>query len=336
MSGKAYRWLSALVMITVASGCDNVDWGGVDARLVYPPSRSPDTVVVEDAPPADPAPELPEGPVLYLATRDGDRVTVAPAAEIRGDSLVPVATEDDEEYRSAFAEAHLQPGTEFILFAGGVRVGRVRADEGGTDGSFCHPRPTASGMAEVVPGAAAVDRFLALPAEVGSERPWETFEPGEDTYAQREASVEFEIDLLRRRGARFPSGPVVNHRVQIEPVRLGPQGTDAFTATFINLDAPQVGPADSAAYASFVVGMEAPEDTYRPVYQWHRSVGVEGKGVPLLWDVLDWDGDGENELVLEVLGADARWTAALARETAEWRRVFQDPCGSPSTGADGP
>lgn len=335
MSGKTYRRVSALVIITVASGCDNVDWGGAEVRLVEPPSRTPDTTAVQDTTPPEPDLGLPEGPVLYVATREGDRVTLVPVAEIRADSLLPVSTRDDEAYRTAFVREHLQPGAEFILFANAVRVGRVRPDEVETDDSFCTPRPAASGIAEVVPTAATAERFLALSAEEAASRPYGDFETPEDTYAQREASVRFEIDLLRRIGARFPSGQVVDHRVEIRSLRLGPTGPDAFTATFVNLDAARIEPADSSAYASFLVGVEATDDTYRSVYEWHRRVGSEGKGVPLLWGYLDWDGDGENEILLEVLGAETRWTAAVARRGAQWERVFQDPCGTLSAEADG-
>jgi hypothetical protein len=43
---------------------------------------------------------------------------------------------------------------------------------------------------------------------------------------------------------------------------------------------------------------------------------------------MDWDGDGEEEILLEVFGADARWWAALDRENGAWSIAFQDPCGA--------
>lgn len=329
MSGKAHRWLSALVMITAASGCDNVDWGGAEVRLVPPPSNAPDTVAAGDSVPAEPDLGLPEGPVLYTGSRRGDRVTVVPVAEIRGDSLRPIDPDANEDYVAAFTEDHLRQGTEFILFAGGVRVGRTLADSVGTDDSFCTPRPSAAGTVELLPSAAAVERFLALSADQAAARPFGTYEALEHTYPQRAASVQYEIDLLRRTGARFPSGDLVNSRVAMTALRLGQGGPDAFAATFVNLDAPRITPADSAAWSSFILGV-ASGDAYRPAYTWQRSVASDGKGVPLYWGQMDWDGDGEPEVLLEVLGARSRWTAAVARRGGQWERIFQDPCGTPS------
>jgi hypothetical protein len=323
-------------MITAASGCDNVDWGGAELRLVPPPSTAPEATVAADSVPSEPDLGLPEGPVLYRGTRDGDSVTLVPVAEIRGDSMLPVASEDDPSYREAFIRDHLPPGAEFILFAGGARVGRIRVETVDTDASFCTPRPSATGVAEVLPTAATADRFLALSVEHAASRPFGAYQAPEHTFPQRSASVEQEIEVLRRVRARFPPDDLVNHRVDMRALSLGTDadGSDAYVATFVHLDAARIAPADSAAYATFLLGVQS-GDAYRPAYDWHRSVDGEGKGVPLFWGQMDWDGDGETEILLEVLGAESRWSAALARQGARWTRIFQDPCGTaPTTAGD--
>jgi hypothetical protein len=334
VSAKAFRWLSALVMITVATGCDNVDWGGAEVHLVRPPSTNPDSGSVQDSLPSEPDLGLPEGPLLYRATRVGDEVTVVPVAEVRGDSLIPVATNEGSEYRTAFAEERLPLGKEFILFAGGVRVGRTRVERVDEDPSFCTARPTASGTAEIVPTAAGLERFLALPAGEGEERPFGEYEGLEDVYAQRAASVEFQIAALRRHGARFPEGDLVNSRVDMRAMRLGGVGPEAFAATFVNLDAARIAPADSAAHATFLLGVEEGSG-YRPAYEWHRSVATDGKGVPVFWEQMDWDGDGSSEILLEVLGEEHRWNAAIAVRGGQWMRIFEDPCGTRTPDAGG-
>jgi len=334
VSAKAFRWLSALVMITAASGCDNVDWGGAEIHLVRPPSTAPDTGFVQDSVMSEPNLGLPEGPVLYRATRVGDEVTVVPVAEIRGDSLLPVAVDGGSEYRTAFAEARLPLGKEFILFAGGVRVGRTRVESVDEDLSFCTPRPTASGTAELLPAAATVEHFLALPADPGATRAFGEYEALEDVFQQRAASVQFQIDALRRNGARFPEGDLVNYRVDMRSMQLGGGGPEAFAATFVNLDVARIAPADSAAHSTFLLGVQE-GDGYRPAYEWHRSVARDGKGVPIFWEQMDWDGDGDTEILLDILGEESRWSAAIDIRGGRWERIFEDPCGTRAPDAGG-
>ncbi|HZD06402.1 MAG TPA: hypothetical protein VE173_15935, partial [Longimicrobiales bacterium] len=61
----------------------------------------------------------------------------------------------------------------------------------------------------------------------------------------------------------------------------------------------------------------------------------DGKGVPLFWEQMDWNGDGEPEILLQVLGAESRWTAAVVRRGGRWERIFQDPCGTSPAGQGG-
>jgi len=334
VSAKAFRWLSALVMITAASGCDNVDWGGAEVRLVRPPSTAPDSGAIEDSIPAEPDLGLPEGPVLYRAMRVGDTVTVIPVAEIRGDSLLAIAVNDDDEYRTAFAERYFPPGAEFALFAEGVPVGRTRVDSLGEDASFCTARPTATGIAEVIPTASQAERFLALPSDQIQGRPLGPYERLEDTFQQRSASVEQQIAALRRHGARFPQGQLVNFRVDMRAMRLGGDGAEAFTATFVNLDVPRIAPADSAAHSTFLLGIEQ-GDGYRAAYDWQRSVAEDGKGVPLFWEQMDWDGDGSTEILLDVVGEESHWSAAIGLRGSQWERIFEDPCGVIASDTEG-
>ncbi len=68
----------------------------------------------------------------------------------------------------------LAPGSEWVLFAQGVRVGRLTASATGLAEDFCVPRPTISGRVELVPNAVSAELLMALPAYAASER---TYDP---------------------------------------------------------------------------------------------------------------------------------------------------------------
>ena len=92
-------------------------------------------------------------------------------------------------------------------------------------------------------------------------------------------------------------------------------------------DALSVGAAASqSSYAIFVLGQGGPE-TYASAFEWYRPVSSDGKGAPRLWEQADWDGDGEVEILLQVFGENARWSAALDRRNGRWTRIFEESCG---------
>ena len=70
---------------------------------------------------------------------------------------------------------------------------------------------------------------------------------------------------------------------------------------------------------------------YVEEYVSYRSVEDEGKGIPRYFDHLDWDGDGADEILLDVFGANRRWFSALDRTDDQWTRSFDAECGSGST-----
>jgi hypothetical protein len=261
-----------------------------------------------------------------MGTREGDRVTVVPVAEIQGDSLLPLELHRGPDFIGPFVRTRLARGTAMDLFAGGERVGTVEVEEVAADSASCHPRPAASGTARLLPSAASLTRFLALARS--DEGPGSFGVPRllEDTYPDRAASVGLTVDAMGAQGARWPRGELVNYRVALQVMELGRGGPRAFASTFLVGDTPRVGPADASAWALFTLGIQTGEDDYRPAWSWYREVGEDGKGVPLYFQHGDWDGDGEPEVLLEVVGAEHRWTAALARQGTEWARIYLGPC----------
>ena len=74
-------------------------------------------------------------------------------------------------------------------------------------------------------------------------------------------------------------------------------------------------------------------DSYGEEFLWYRSVDADGKGAPKYFNHLDWDGDGDAEILLDVFDSNRRWYAALARRGDRWVRTSQDTCtAGPSAG----
>ena len=90
----------------------------------------------------------------------------------------------------------------------------------------------------------------------------------------------------------------------------------------------EIGPAPGEAYSLLIIG-EPRGNRFERTFTWYRRVEEEGKGAPRLFSKMDWDGDGEEELLLEVFGECSRWWAALDKENGSWTLAFQDPCGTP-------
>lgn len=314
--------LAIAVILTGATGCDNVDWGGSEWSLVPPPSTVPDTLL--DAALPEEEPERVFGPLLLAGTRDGPRATLAVVGEVQGEGLVALGTEPEEvEHLEAVAGV----GSEWTLFADGVRVGTLAVDEVGNSAGYCPARRTVSGVVELVPSASAEERLLALPATVGGGRAYDPFTPLEDDYDQRVATLTWAGDAIPRNEATYPPNGLVQARQEIHVFQpVGAPGP-AVAATFMYRDRLAIAPAPQGAYALFVLGAQR-GGAYAEDFAWYRPVGEGGKGAPRFFDHLDWDGDGDAEILLEVLGAERRWFAVLGRRGNEWVRTFQDACGT--------
>lgn len=326
--------LAGIVISTTA--CDNVEWGGVSLRRVPPPAArfgAPDsTEVVAD----EGGFTLPSGPVLYTATRDSTGVFLVPVAEIAGDSLRPFRDEDSAPgYRGAFARQLMEPGTRFTLFSAGSRVGTFTVREVGTDPSFCTPRPRAGGVLELVPQASEATRFLALPEQFTDSIGYDPYRPLEHDRVQRAAGIDLAAEVIPQIGATWPTS-MLEARGDIQAFRQA-GGVPAVSNTFLFRDQMAVQPAQSRSYSLYllVVASRAPQGgevllspEYRTAYVWYREAGREGKGAPRYFQHLDWDRDGEPEVLLEVLGERSRWFAAVQKQGEQWTRTFEDPCGA--------
>lgn len=318
------------MIICALSACDNVEFGGARLELVPPPETAADTASASDstaAAEAEPEIVLPEGPILYTGTRSGSRVTVRPIAEITDDGLRPIDPDRTPGFGDAFIERELAPGTPLTLFAEGARVGTVRVDEARADVAegFCRATPLASGGAEFVPGAADATRLLAIDQAAVEGVGYDTYRAVEDSYEQRVAGLDLAQSALMQTGARWPPS-VLETRADMQAIPLDGDPAGAFAATFMFEDRLAVEePASPAAYSMMILGTGGPE-RYSLDYVWYRPASEGGKAAARFFEQFDWDGDGQAEILLEVLGSDARWVAALDRGPDGWTSVFETDC----------
>jgi hypothetical protein len=287
-------------------------------ELLPPPAAEPGTPA-EAAPSVEPARPLEVArPLLLAGTRDDATATLVVVGELSGAGVV-AATE------TSLASGATE-GSEWVLFADGVRVGRMTAASVGPAGAYCPSTPALTGMLELVPSAAALERFIALPAaEV--DVPHEPHRALQDVYDQRLASLTFAQEALPRLGVQWPEGGVLPTRQDIQAFQ--PAGTDAPTlaASYVYRDGFTVGDPAVGAYALFNLSSRQ-GGQYRETFQWFQAADSLGKGVPRYFGHFDWDGDGEGEVLLDVFGSDGRWHAVLEQTGNGWTRAFESSCGN--------
>ncbi len=331
MTRPALRALLGVVIIPVASACDNVEWGGIDLRLEPPPPvealavPASDSTAPDDAPEAE-LPPLPEGPLVFMGSRSSGRVSLRPIAELSGSGLQPLATDQEHPgFLDHLQSTLLAPGSRYTLYSGSGRVGTLQADTVFTASGFCSPAPIVQGVAELVSDAAGAMRFVALPAEVTEGVDYGRFLRPSHSYEQRVASIELASSAIASNAATWPES-VLGTRVDMQAVPLDGDVDGAMAASFLYRDRLEVGSADAtSAWAIFVLGVGGPSE-YPSAFTWYRNAGRDGKGAARFWEQADVDLDGENEIVLQVFGEGARWAAILDRQGGRWTRAFEESC----------
>lgn len=317
------------VILTAGTGCDNVEWGEFRVELKPPPPVESSESDTADRPAATSSPENQDGPILLAGTRDGERASFVVVGEVVADVLAPFPDPRFEEDTDRLT-ALTAPGSEWTLFSEGVRVGRMTTETAAPASAYCGERTMVSGVVELVPSAAAAVRLLALPAGAVEDRAYEPYREIQHDYDQRVASLTLAQDAITEFGATWPTLGVLDARDHIQSLQLRNAPGEAIAATFMHEDELGVGPPGPRAYALFVLGEQSGQE-YTRSFAWYREVDTEGKGAPRYFDHLDWNGDGTDEILLDVLGANRRWFAALSRGDDGWARTFQDACGRGSS-----
>jgi hypothetical protein len=316
--------LAIAVILTVATGCDNVAWGGIDVAIEAPDpaTATPDADGAEAV--EIEAPPVPAGPILLAATRQGSSLTLAPVGMLIDDRLTPLpAASDSAAHRATMAR--LRPGSEWVLFASGARVGTATASAVARDPELCGADITLSATPELVPDAAATERFLALPAEDADAWPTRDYVPLDHTYNQRVASLSLSAAAVPRVGASWPSGGMLGTRRDIQAFRPLDAGVASIAASFVISDGLNTLAPASGAYALFLMAEERPAG-FQETFLWYRPA-AQGKAVPRLFQHLDWSGDGVDEVLLEVFGEGRRGWVGLERGADQaWTITYRSPC----------
>lgn len=341
VAALAHRSLAVAVILAFTAGCDNVEWGGASVVLEPPPPATVgvdtlgDTLAAGSAD-ALPPPPLPTGAVLYAGTRAGGSVTLRPLFEFRGDTIVALTDEADAPgYNEHFAATLLAPGTEFTLFADGVRVGTLVADSAGVDAGWCGPGPRVDGVPELSPAASDAVRFLALArADDRGERPHGTGAFPAVGADDLETSRLLGQTAIMRVDALWPDD-LSAARADLALTRIPADTLPTVTATFMFRDRLAVVDADNpAAYSLFVLGARR-DGRVRLDYTWYRRIGTAGKAAPRFFQSMDIDADGRPEIVLEVMGAVSRWPAVLRLGSRGWDVVHEVRCPAEAAAASG-
>ncbi len=270
----------------------------------------------------------PSRPVLYLGHRAGGEAILVPVAEIRPNGLFPLDGAGSVEASISFTETYLTPGLEFTLFSDGARVGTLSADRFSVDERYCRVRPQIRGPVELVPAAAAVQTFLAVPTRESSTFADRAYAPVAHTSDRLLASTTMVRQLINSVGERSP-GNVLDIRRDVQMFRARPGAAPTVVATFVYGDDLVVGPASDGAYSLFLAADDDDGTGYEGTYVDYRSASRDGKGSPRYFDHLDLDGDGSDEVVLEVLGEESMWLSVLSRQGGFWVEEYRDPCGLP-------
>lgn len=332
MIGRVPRWFLLVGIVIAPSACDNVSWGGFEIgfRALGPDSVAPPPDPVEVSV-SDPSSAV-LGPLLYAGVREGSRGRVFPVGEITQEGLRPLPSgQEGQETVQLLLESRLAPGTELKLFHQGVRTGTMEVENTDlAEDPYCGAPFQATGHLQLTPDAARIQRFLALEEGPGQGFSFEPFSELQSVYDQRVASLNLGAEAIPLVGARWPES-LLEIRRDLQVFQLPGGEAPSVLATFLYQDQLRVGPAPNDAYSLLVLG-EPRGSSFRLTYSWYRPVDSQRKGAPRFFSRLDWDGDGDQEILLEILGEENRWFAALNRGPGGWLLTYQDPCGAPPAG----
>jgi hypothetical protein len=321
------KFLAALMLATVAS-CDNVEWGGSDVAIVPPPPRADALPASAEDLAADP---LPEGPLLFYVVPSNNGATMVPVGEIAGDSLVPLrASKDARLFAGRLVASHMRRGAEFVLYRRGSRVGNFVIDETTLPAeNACPALPTARGTLELSSSAQQIPEYLAISKVSAPEMGRGVEFTTEPTRNMQVIAPILAEKMIRARQAELP-GNWQRAMAQLQPFPIANSRDAGFTATFLVGDELRSG-GDNLGYSVFFIGQPGAQFGYDTVFVHFTSYPQSSKSAPRVIDFLDWNRDGQVDLLLQVFGNTGSWFEAVSKnQRGEWQRSFQDKCERPS------
>jgi hypothetical protein len=324
-SSRAGR-LTAVLILAALAGCDNIQWGGSEVRIVPPPPARGEEALETDTRRLTEL-GMPTGTVLFHLVRGAGADRLIPVAEVVGDSLRTLrrpAEVSPEAYVQRFRETVIPPGSQFQVFRRGAAVGTfVLQGEGPT--TVCGV-PTAVGNVTTVAAAADAPHFLAFRRGLAPEVRGEYTAPQVDRNIRTYASLLAER-LILQHGLPRPRSWAGAQR-DLQALEVLPGGHVEMAATYLVGDSLGVGPADPQGYSVFYLAEFETRRGYTPFYSETRAYREAGKAAPRLVDHLNWDGRAGEEVLLQVFGENQSWYEAISQDGAgRWRKVWEaDRC----------
>ena len=316
------RATAVLLIVTALSACDNVRWGGTDVQVVPPPpalgaeSIEPDAQAFAEL-------GMPSGSVLFHLVRSEGGAQLIPVAEISGDSLRTLRRPADvapRAYEDRFRTAVMPQGAQFDVFRRGARVGTFVV-QGAGPVTRCGV-PTATGSVTLVAAAADVGEFLAFRHGLAPEVRGE-YVPLQITGSIRTyASIVAEKLVLQNGLPRPRSWPGAQRDLQAVQIEAG--ANPEMAATYLVGDSLATGPGDPRGYSIFYLADYETRRGYQPIYSEVRNYAQTGKAAPRLVDYLDWNGDGRQNVLIQLYGPDQSTYEAVGQGArGTWEKQWE-------------
>ena len=315
--------LVAALIVIGTTGCDNVEWGGGSVTLQPPPnSGEEDQEAVSDAPAP---PSLPSGEFLFIVSPSGDRGTATALAFVDEGGAATVPPVDNPRLGPLLSNRLAGIG-ELTLFANGTRAGTALVSGMVEGEGACVGLPALDVGLELRARADEWPTLLAMPRSANQRWEHGDLAPPAQVRDVRAATLSMAGNMINEEGAVWPPS-VIRIRRDIQ-LLSGPEGLGV-AASFIYRDLLDLSPAAAGSYSIFVMGEERPDSVHQTYGDFHRS-GTEGKQAPRYLASLDWDRDGEDEVVLEIYTEGQRNYRLLEREGAVYADALDVVCESPS------
>jgi len=318
---RASRALFALIL-TALGGCEKVQWGGAEVRVVKPPPPE-GTAATTPSPDERTDLGLPRGTVIFHVVRSQGQDRIVPVAEVSGDSLRSLqkpAGVSPQAYEQRFREAVMPANGQFVLFRRGARVGTFTLTTPGALTS-CGV-PTGVGQAATVAAAAADQEFLAFRKGLEPDVVGEFSPPQVDGPIRRYAALVAERLVLTGGLPRPGSWPGAQRDLQALDLVRG--GNPEMATTFLSGDNLAVGAGEKEGWSVFYVAAYEQRTGYNPIYSEVSDYRRAPKRAPKAVDYLNWNAKGGNDLLIQVFGPTDSWYEAISADRGgRWTKVWE-------------
>ncbi|MEX2583172.1 MAG: hypothetical protein WD766_07850 [Gemmatimonadota bacterium] len=326
MGSRVSAWSVPLLILTAATGCDNVIWGGADVQIVPPPPplsavgiETDATVFAEFG--------LPTGPlVFHLVDIEGGSQLI-PVAELAGGSIRSIRRPSGvspEAYETRFRETVLPVGSQFDVFLRGTRVGTFVAQEAGPL-TTCGV-PTVLGNTTVVAAAVDASEYLAFRQGLAPPSRGE-FSPPQVTGPIRTYAAIVAERLILQAGLPRPRSWAGAQR-DLVPLQIVPGGHPEMATTYLVGDDLAVGQPQPEGYSVFYLADYETQRGYTPIYSEIRDYRQTGKAAPRLVDYANWTEQELPEILVQVYGRTDSWYEVISNRDGDWTKIWEsEPCG---------